>query len=140
MLDGQGADEYLGGYSLSTEKTVDWLSISFDKAPKTSINTVGASRSKQYLYYLMFAMPLPELLHYGDRMSMAFSIECRVPFLDHRLVEFVHSLDDQDIVALGETKYILRKSLCKYLPPGVVNRKKNNRFLEGRAQCGFGDP
>ncbi len=133
MLDGQGADEYLGGYSPSSEKQVDWISLSSGKRPETSIKTVGGSRSKQYLYHLMFAMPLPELLHYGDRMSMAFSIECRVPFLDHRLVEFVHSLDDEDIVAEGETKYILRKSLYGYLPRGIVNRIKKQPFFGGEA-------
>jgi asparagine synthetase B (glutamine-hydrolysing) len=129
MLDGQGADEYLGGYSPSSEKRVDWLAWGSDNRPDTSIKTVGRSRSKQYFYYLMFAMPLPELLHYGDRMSMAFSIECRVPFLDHRLVEFAHSLEDEDLVAFGETKYIMRKSLYRYLPRGIVNRIKKQPFF-----------
>jgi asparagine synthase (glutamine-hydrolysing) len=129
MLDGQGADEYLGGYSPSSEKRVDWPAWGSDNRPDTSIKTVGRSRSKQYFYYLMFAMPLPELLHYGDRMSMAFSIECRVPFLDHRLVEFAHSLEDEDLVAFGETKYIMRKSLYRYLPRGIVNRIKKQPFF-----------
>jgi asparagine synthase (glutamine-hydrolysing) len=133
MLDGQGADEYLGGYSPSAEKQVDWISLSSDKRPETSIKIVGGSRSKQYLYHLMFAMPLPELLHYGDRMSMAFSIESRVPFLDHRLVEFVHSLDDEDIVTSGETKYILRKSLYRYLPRAIADRKKKQPFFGAEA-------
>ena len=50
---------------------------------------------------------------------MAFSIESRVPFLDHRLVEFVFSIADTDKFSNGETKKILRDSMRGILPSGA---------------------
>jgi asparagine synthase (glutamine-hydrolysing) len=129
MLDGQGADEYLGGYAPSLYQLIDWSSLSSYPIPDLEYEKVGSSRLKQYLYQLMFVDPLPALLHYGDRMSMAFSLECRVPFLDHRLVEFVHSLDDESIIYQGRTKYILRTALAGLLPDAVASRKNKQPFF-----------
>ena len=128
MLDGQGADEYLGGYPLSVENLIGASALGLQEAPQVDLTRVGGSRLKQYLYHLMFSNPLPALLHYGDRMSMTFSIENRVPFLDHRLVEFVHSLEDQDIVFLGTTKYILRNSLDGLLPEAISSKRQKQAF------------
>jgi asparagine synthase (glutamine-hydrolysing) len=88
----------------------------------------GGTPLKQYLYGSMFTVPLPLLLQNTDRMSMAFSIECRVPFLDHRLVEFVYSLEDEDIVAEGRSKLILRTSLQHVLPKSIADRKDKQAF------------
>ncbi len=129
ILDGQGSDEYLGGYSSTLSELIDWSALSSDPDPDFDERSVGGSRMKQYLHHLMFSDPLPSLLHYGDRMSMAFSVECRVPFLDHRLVEFVHSLDDENIIFQGTTKYILRSSLQGLLPHAVLSRKKKQPFF-----------
>jgi asparagine synthase (glutamine-hydrolysing) len=54
---------------------------------------------------------LPALLHYGDAVSMAHSVETRQPFLDYRLVEFCTGLPDEWKVGHGETKRILRAHL-----------------------------
>ncbi len=128
MLDGQGADEYLGGYPISFENLIGASALGLRETPQVDLKRVGGSRLKQYLYHLMFSNPLPALLHYGDRMSMTFSIENRVPFLDHRLVEFMHSLEDQDIVLLGTTKYILRNSLNRLLPAAIANKRQKQAF------------
>ena len=53
---------------------------------------------------------------------MAFSIESGLPFLDHRLVEFAFSLQDEDLLSLGQTKYILRASLEGFLPNAIAAR------------------
>ena len=63
---------------------------------------------------------------------MAFSIETRVPFLDHRLIEFVHSLEDNDIICLGTTKYILRNSLDDFLPKAIADRVHKQPFFGRR--------
>src|SRR3990172_2708884 len=131
ILDGQGSDEYLGGYSPSFDSLIDWSSLGFDKGPEFDGKRGGGSRLKQYLYHLMFSNPLPSLLHYGDRMSMGFSIESRVPFLDHRLIEFVHSLQDKDIIFLGKTKYVLRSALEGFLPAAIANRMSKQPFFGG---------
>ena len=62
---------------------------------------------------------------------MAFSIESRVPFLDHRLIEFVHSLKDEDLLFLGQTKYILRASLEAFLPKAIAERTDKQTFSGG---------
>jgi len=87
------------------------------------------SRLNNFLYHLTFTTSLPTLLQYEDRNSMAFSIESRVPFLDHRLVEFAFSLADEDKIKNGTTKYILRNSLWNILPESIVNRKDKKGFV-----------
>ncbi len=72
---------------------------------------------------------LPVLLRYEDRNSMAFSIESRVPFLDHRLVEFCVNLPDDFKIHNGWTKYVLRKSSEKYLPYEITWRKEKLGFI-----------
>jgi asparagine synthase (glutamine-hydrolysing) len=67
---------------------------------------------------------LAELLMKQDRMSMAASIESRVPFLDHPLVEFASGLPDA-LKLRGRTgKYILKKAAEKLLPHEIIYRKK----------------
>ena len=70
-----------------------------------------------------------ELLRYEDRNSMAFSIESRVPFLDHRLVDFVRSLPNNQKIHGGWTKHVLRKMLDKKLDDKVVWRKDKKGFV-----------
>jgi asparagine synthase (glutamine-hydrolysing) len=65
---------------------------------------------------------LPMLLRYEDRNSMAHSIEARVPFLDHRLVEFNISLWDQHKIVAGDTKRVLRSAMRGILPEPVRTR------------------
>jgi asparagine synthase (glutamine-hydrolysing) len=72
---------------------------------------------------------LPVLLRYEDRSSMAFSIESRVPYLDHRIVEFCVNLPDELKIHNGWTKYILRKSSEPYLPAGIIWRKEKFGFI-----------
>lgn len=63
------------------------------------------------------------LLHYGDRASMAFSVESRMPFLDYRLVEFLAGVPAVYKIHNGWTKYIAREAFSEYLPKNVVWRK-----------------
>ncbi len=71
---------------------------------------------------------LPSLLRYEDRNSMAFSIETRLPFLDHRLVEFALSLPDDQRLDGATTKAILRRSLADRIPPPVLARRDKMGF------------
>jgi len=75
------------------------------------------------LYYSLTRDILPSLLHYQDRLSMAFSIESRVPFLDYRLVEFAFSIPYDEKISNGTTKLILRKSMEGRLPESVRLRR-----------------
>ena len=95
--------------------------------------------------YIFEKVHLPNLLERLDMMSMAASVEARVPFVDHELVEFVSSIPVKYKLAwksifhkmiaafipsgtasekLDTTKVLLRKIGSKLLPPDIVNRKK----------------
>lgn len=102
--------------------------LGIDSPPEFELRKVRGSPLKQYLYHLLLTTSLPVMLHYQDRMAMHFSIENRVPFLDHRLIEFVHSLDDEDLVFLGQTKYVLREALKPVLPPAITARADKIMF------------
>jgi asparagine synthase (glutamine-hydrolysing) len=65
---------------------------------------------------------LGELLRYADRNSMAYSIEVRLPFLFHELVEFVFSLPTEMIYQEGKTKFVLRQAMQNILPEAISNR------------------
>jgi asparagine synthase (glutamine-hydrolysing) len=59
-----------------------------------------------------------------DQMSMAASIESRVPFLDHKLVEFAALLPDNLKLRGFRTKWILREAIRDVLPPAILSRPK----------------
>jgi asparagine synthase (glutamine-hydrolysing) len=68
---------------------------------------------------------LPDnLLDRGDRMTMAASVECRVPFLDHEMVEFAFSLPTSVKVKAFNRKWQVKQIALKYLPDSIVNRHK----------------
>ena len=72
---------------------------------------------------------LPALLRYEDRSSMAHSIEARVPFLDHRLVEFAFRLPgDYKIPAPARTKDLIREGMRDVLPPEILARRDKIGF------------
>jgi asparagine synthase (glutamine-hydrolysing) len=78
----------------------------------------------QMLYIDTRANLPDDLLMVGDKMSMANSLEARVPFLDYRLVEFIESLPP-NLKLNGMTgKYIHKKAVKKWLPKEVIRRKK----------------
>lgn len=183
-IDGQGADEYLGGYlhsfyrvigglfgqakigagfnllnalaereKFSSKKKRDFLlkslvsafsnesrmynlelqqlnSLLNENVSALSITDATADKFDNLLYNLLLNTTLPTLLHFEDRNSMAFSLESRVPFLDHRLVEFCFTLQREDrINNRAETKYILREALKPILPKAVYERKDKKGFV-----------
>lgn len=65
-----------------------------------------------------------DLLVKADKMTMAASIELRVPFLDHRLVEFASSLPSTFKIGKGQGKYLLKSVMKDRLPKEIVFRKK----------------
>jgi asparagine synthase (glutamine-hydrolysing) len=67
---------------------------------------------------------LVELLMKQDQMSMASSIESRVPFLDHRLVEFASTIPNCLKIRGKTQKYILKAALAGLLPAEIIHRKK----------------
>ena len=77
---------------------------------------------------LTYASNLQMLLHWEDRNSMASSIEARVPFLDHPLVEFVLGLGNTHKIVGGDTKRALRVAMAGILPEKVRQRRDKLGF------------
>jgi asparagine synthase (glutamine-hydrolysing) len=83
------------------------------------------------MIYQELKLKLSELLLMRvDKLTMATSVEARVPFLDHKLVEFAMALPDRLKYRDGVTKHILKRALRGVIPDQVIDRKKK----------GFGAP
>jgi len=86
------------------------------------------SRTNNALWTEFTYMGLPEIVHCNDALSMAFSVEVRQPFLDHRVVEFSFSLPYDAKIRDGWTKALLRRALHDTLPPRVRDRRSKFGF------------
>lgn len=96
----------------------------------TSDPTTGKDNSnlRQGVYDVINGIPFNALLRYADRNAMAHSVEVRLPFLFHELVEFANSLPDHYKINEGWSKYILRKSMDSILPGEITWRKDKIGF------------
>jgi asparagine synthase (glutamine-hydrolysing) len=78
-----------------------------------------------WMTYLDLNVRLPELLLMRvDKMSMAVSLEARVPFLDHKFVELAMSIPEAVKTRNGVLKYILKKAVRGVIPDELIDRKK----------------
>ena len=181
LLDGQGADEILGGYHkyykwywqelyrskglkasgeikaarpLGIKEDFTWRNKLAALLPEFATSILQSQKSKKAfqlpdldqefaftnkrnlyytvpahhnlngaLYYNTFVNGLEELLRLADRNSMAHSIEVRLPFLQHELVEFLFTLPPHFKIKQGWTKWLLRKSAAGKLPEEIVWRR-----------------
>ncbi len=174
MLDGQGADEYLGGYGIfnwynlqnlfnenrflsmgqewialrrtsnfsDNEMLRNFLFIKYKQRKPRLASFLNAEWAKQHFgenpyilpegnkmsmrnlsYHQLFVSSLPHQLHSADRNSMCHAVEARLPFLDHRLVEFSYSLPDEFKISKGLSKVILRQALGSMLPRAIRKRQ-----------------
>ena len=87
-----------------------------------------ATTSHEPLNWMTFVdlkLRLPELLLMRvDKMTMATSVEARVPFLDHKLVEYVMSIPQAVKVPQLQTKYLLKKAVAGLIPDEIIRRPK----------------
>ncbi len=77
------------------------------------------------LFYLNLRWFMVNLLNRKDRMSMANSLEVRVPFADYRIVEYAFNIPSNIKLLDGREKGLLRKSLEGILPDSIIYRKKS---------------
>jgi asparagine synthase (glutamine-hydrolysing) len=106
------------------EYLADRYSQAVAEVPQLS-NEDEAHRRMRRMSYLNITRFMPTLLDRKDRMSMAVGLEVRVPFCDHRLVEYVWNIPWEIKVAGSREKGILRKALEGVLPDDVLYRKKS---------------
>ena len=95
----------------------------FDYHPSRNLNVRLADDVLRY--------STPNLLRYEDKNSMAFSIESRVPFLDHELVEFIFQLPIDQKIKMGWNRYVYRQAMKGKMPE--ANRTR-------RSKIGFTNP
>jgi asparagine synthase (glutamine-hydrolysing) len=112
---------------LSTPGTRWALNVSGSKS-RTGERGVGSTAMQRIQVDDILTDTLPQLLRFEDRSSMAFSIEARVPLLDHRLVEYGISLPDDLKVRGGWSKYALRESMRGLMPESVRLRASKLGF------------
>lgn len=82
-----------------------------------------------HLYAWLTRDNLPQLLRYEDRNAMAFSIEARVPFLEHHLVEYAFALPADQKINRGTTKAVLRRALHNIIPEPIRQRRDKMGFV-----------
>jgi asparagine synthase (glutamine-hydrolysing) len=90
-----------------------------EEAGETQSGSIGKVSALDQRTYLV------SILERQDKMSMAASIESRVPFLDYRLVEFAAALPARFKVRRFDTKHLVKRIARKYLPEVVVDRPKS---------------
>jgi asparagine synthase (glutamine-hydrolysing) len=110
-------------YSLDMESNVDKIRSS-DITRNFVSKTVGAGPLEKMLYVDTKTWLPDDLLIKADRMTMANSVELRVPFLDHKVLEFAARLPRNQKVRGWQMKYLLKKALAKYVPSEILNRRK----------------
>ncbi len=81
-----------------------------------------------------YRFSLPALLHYEDRMSMAFAREIRLPYLDYRLVNLLLPLAPQWKMRGGWSKWVFRKAMAADLPPEIVWRRDKQGFANPQSE------
>lgn len=84
----------------------------------------GNSALRKILFFDQTSWLPDNLLERGDRMTMAASLEARMPFMDHELAAFVSGLPDRYRVRGLQTKWILRQAMKRLLPKSILERPK----------------
>ncbi len=151
VLSGEGADELFGGYFFFLKQAqtnqlkefpwapyFDEVSMLLNADIERETNFKENVKSTLYdllnrfetddflnkVLYLFIKYYLLEMLERQDKTSMAWGIEARVPFIDHRLVEYIMNIPSRHKIRNGTEKYILRESFRDFIPSEVIDRKK----------------
>lgn len=104
-----------------------WYKGRFEELTGTSKGSVRETQQSQ-----LHGEKLSSLLRYADRTSMHYSLEDRLPFLDHRLVELSLGVPNDVKFHEGWTKWVLRQELATRVRPTVAWRKRKIGFEPGR--------
>ena len=95
-----------------------------DRAPKLSSDDKKAARMRE-MFVLNLDWFMATLLDRKDRMSMYSGLEVRVPFCDHRIVEYAYNMPWDFKSLEGREKGIVRRAFANELPKEIVYRKKS---------------
>ena len=120
-------EEYL--YQTEFAHTYPWIMRQGSSSYPLHLTDMSGSRLNAFLHNLLRVTLLPTLLHTEDINSMAYSIESRVPFLDHRLVDLAFAMPTEHKVRHGETKRVLRAAMRGIVPDQILDRKDKTGFI-----------
>jgi asparagine synthase (glutamine-hydrolysing) len=112
----------------SAQGETDQRLMSYFARPETLAGSKQLTLLGSELWAVFSTHTLPKWLRMEDRVSMARSIESRLPFLDFRLVEMAFNLPDDLKLKGGLTKVVLRKAMSDHLPPSIVANRQKRRF------------
>jgi len=121
----RGAEEVMAAGMLPREILVpDSFTVAQASLGPFDIEHPGADQLTRMIHS-EFRLRLPELLLMRvDKITMASSLEARVPFLDHALVEFTMDIPETAKIAGGETKHLLKQAVRGLIPDEIIFRKK----------------
>lgn len=124
----QGRSKWLAPWVQEKIQPAEYVAERYSQAlsevPRLSGEEVTAARMRE-IFYLSLTRFMPTLLDRKDRMSMAFGLEVRVPFCDHRIVEYVWNVPWEMKNYQDREKGLLRYALEGVLPEDVLWRKKS---------------
>lgn len=109
------------------------------KVDESTINMYSYKNLHDVWKESLYGTQLPHLVQYDDRNGMAYSVEGRSPFLDHRIAEVVATIKPEAYLKNGLRKYILRESCRRYLPDEVYNRTDKIGFFTPLANALMAD-
>lgn len=116
---------------LLTQKFIDKIQPNYsswnvvNEHYKNFIKKAPEKSNLNWMSYIDLKMRLPELLLMRvDKMSMAVSLEARVPFLDHEFVTYSMGIPSALKTTNNESKYILKQAIKNVIPDNIINRKK----------------
>ena len=88
-------------------------------------HAANACALSRKLYTDLKTTLVSEMLTKVDRMTMAFGLEARVPFLDHHLVEWAFRIPSDYKIRGSEGKYIVKKTMARHMPESILFRQKH---------------
>jgi asparagine synthase (glutamine-hydrolysing) len=112
-----------GLYSLDMAQRVN-KDLSIDVVRKFHANVASFGLLEKMLYVDTKTWLPDDLLVKADKMTMANSVELRVPFLDHKVLEFAALLPRNQKLRGLTMKYVAKKALAKHVPAEILNRRK----------------
>jgi asparagine synthase (glutamine-hydrolysing) len=128
-------DRYESYVRVFSYGALDDLMISPPSTPYDALNTAFRKANGEDALNRMLIVDLQtqlpdDLLLLTDKMTMAVSLECRVPLLDHELLEIAARMPERIKIGHGRLKHCMKKALAGVLPPDILHRRKR----------GFGTP
>lgn len=121
MMERMGRNDFINPYDTLSDESRKYIQSKFK--PSRNLN--------ERLFYDVTSMTTPSLLRYEDKNSMAHSLESRVPFFDHQVLEHIFNLPIDQKIKHGWTRFVYRNAM-----KGVIPEKNRTR----RSKVGFTNP